>query len=276
MIVYPNAKINIGLSVTEKRADGFHNIESIFYPIGIKDILEIIPNTGFGNVIFSSSGIEIPGDASGNLCIKAYNLLFNDFKIPSIQMHLHKQIPIGAGLGGGSSDAAFTLKALDELFNLNIPKERLIEYASVLGSDCAFFIENMPTYNFNKGNDFELFDLDMSKYYLILLFPNIHVSTADAYSGINPIKPIENIRTLVSSSIENWKEKVINDFEKSVFSKYPAIKKYKEELYDAGAIYASMSGSGSSVFGIFSETPKLKTSKLPVIWEGQMIGKSSE
>lgn len=270
MIVYPNAKINIGLNITKKREDGFHNIESIFYPIGIKDILEIIPNKGFGSVKVTSSGIPIPGKSNHNLCVNAYHLLKDDFDMPSIQLHLHKQIPIGAGLGGGSSDAAFTLIALNTLFNLGLTKTKLKKFAAKLGSDCAFFIENKPTYNFNKGDEFTLFNIDLSSYYLVLSSPNIHVSTADAYAGVSPSLPSENIRDLISRPIETWKNTVVNDFEYSVFGKYPEIETIKNKLYQAGAIYASMSGSGSSVFGIFEKEVNTEHMDFPIMWSGKM------
>ncbi|MCW8897690.1 MAG: 4-(cytidine 5'-diphospho)-2-C-methyl-D-erythritol kinase [Flavobacteriales bacterium] len=254
MIVFPNAKINIGLNVVEKRPDGFHNIESVFYPIfHLKDILEIILNTQSDKVLFSSSGIEIPGNKNENLCVKAYQLLKTDFDIPSVKIHLHKVIPIGAGLGGGSSDAAFTLKLLNTLFTLNLSEEKLITYAQKLGSDCAFFIKNKPVYAYNKGDDFTDYDLNLEDYKIEVLFPNIHVSTKEAYDGIQVRKSEIDLRNQLQLPIEQWKNVVKNDFEKSIFSKYKAIKEVKASLYNQGAVYASMTGSGSAVYGIFNK-----------------------
>lgn len=254
MIFFPNAKINIGLNVVEKRHDGFHNIESVFYPIfHLKDILEIILNTENNEVLFSSSGIVIPGNSNENLCIKAYQLLKEDFDIPSVKIHLHKVIPIGAGLGGGSSDAAFTLKLLNTLFDLNLSQEKLITYAQKLGSDCAFFIKNKPIYAYNKGDEFSEYDLNLDDYRIEVVFPNIHVSTKEAYDGIK-IKASEvDLRDQLQLPIQEWKNSIKNDFETSIFSKYKTIERAKLALYKQGAIYASMTGSGSAVYGIFNK-----------------------
>ncbi|MEI7594813.1 MAG: 4-(cytidine 5'-diphospho)-2-C-methyl-D-erythritol kinase [Bacteroidota bacterium] len=270
MILYPNAKINIGLNIVEKRSDGFHNIESIFVPIGLSDILEIVETKSENKVSFSSSGIYIPGDSASNLCVKAYYLLREKYDLPCVKFHLHKQIPIGAGLGGGSSDAAFTLIGINKLFHLNISNLDLKKYASQLGSDCAFFIENKPTYNFNKGDDYQLIDLNLKDYYFVLAFPPIHVGTADAYSGVKPEKPIENLQVLINKDILEWKNAIKNDFEKSIFKKYPDISKIKDCFYQAGATYSSMSGSGSSVFAIFEKKIDTKLLNLPVVWEGYL------
>jgi len=249
MIVFPNAKINIGLNVVEKRNDGFHNIESIFYPImDLFDVLEIVESKEFR---FTSSGIEIPGEKDSNLCIKAYHLIREDFDIPFVNIHLQKNIPIGAGLGGGSADAAFMLKALNDLFCINLSNEILIDYAKKLGSDCAFFIENKPVYAFNKGDEFENVKLDLSKYEIKIEFPNIHIGTAEAYSGIVPVSSEINLKDLIQLPITDWKSSIKNDFEESVLPKHSLIKILKEKMYANGALYVSMTGSGSAVFGIF-------------------------
>ena len=185
MITFPNAKINIGLFVTEKRQDGFHNLESIFYPIQWNDVLEAIPSDAFE---FNTSGLAIDGDSDSNLCVKAYQLLKNDFDIPPIKAHLHKVIPMGAGLGGGSSDGAFMLKLINDLFELNLSTKQLQNYARQLGSDCAFFIENKPVFAFNKGDEFKEVDLDLKDNKLLCIYPNAHVTTAEAYGGIKPQK----------------------------------------------------------------------------------------
>lgn len=249
MIVYPNAKINLGLYVTEKRADGFHNIESVFHPIPLYDILEVNPSD---ELAFASTGIDIPGEMSTNLCVKAYKLIKEDYDIPSVSIHLHKQIPIGAGLGGGSADASFMLKALNELFKLNITIEQLENYARKLGSDCAFFIENKPKYCFGKGDEFLPTSIDLSQYQIALVNPNIHVSTQLAYSGVSP-KPLEfDLKERLSiEKVKDYKDFLKNNFEDSVCVEYPQINCIKKQLYENGCVYASMSGSGSTVFGIF-------------------------
>jgi len=246
MIVYPNAKINIGLNVLEERADGYHEISSVFYPVKeLVDILEIIPGEDFS---FSSSGIAIPGNS--NICAKAYDLLKADFGIENVQIYLHKQIPIGAGLGGGSADGAFTLKALNEIFDLKLSNTELEKYALQLGADCPFFIENTQKYVTGKGEKMNEIDLDLSAYELKFIFPELHISTAEAYGGVILKHPETNLLDLMSKPIENWKGEVKNDFEISAFEKYPELEKMKEKLYADGAIYASMTGSGSVLYGV--------------------------
>ncbi|MFC5271469.1 4-(cytidine 5'-diphospho)-2-C-methyl-D-erythritol kinase [Adhaeribacter terreus] len=250
MILFPNAKINIGLNVTERRADGFHNLESVFYPVNWCDALEILPSE---ETEFTSSGIEIPGNPESNLCLKAYELLKIDFEIPPVKMHLHKNIPIGAGLGGGSADAAFALKGLNELFELNLTSEQLENYARKLGADCAFFIQNKPVYAFNKGDEFEAVKLHLSGFQIIIVYPEIHITTAEAYGKIKP-KPAEiPVKKAVQNAMENWQKTVFNDFETALFPTYPILPELKKQLYNAGAVYASMTGSGSAVFGIFKK-----------------------
>lgn len=249
MISFPNAKINIGLNIVEKRADGFHNIESIFYPVlDIYDVLEVVKSD---ELVFNSTGITIPGDEKNNLCLKAYYLIKKDFGISPVQIHLHKVIPIGAGLGGGSSDAAFMLKTLNQLFELQLSNEQLITYAKHLGSDCAFFIENKPVYAFNKGDEFEAIQLDLSAYELKIEYPEIHIGTAEAYSGVHPQKSTIDLKQAIKQPIDNWKEKIRNDFEKSIFQNHPKIEALKNKMYQNGAVYAAMTGSGSAVYGIF-------------------------
>ena len=248
MIVYPNAKINIGLNVLEKRADGYHELSSVFYPVrNLCDILEILPSTKFS---FSSSGIEIPGE--GNICATAFEMLKQDFRISNVNIHLHKQIPIGAGLGGGSADGAFVLKAINMLFDLQLSTAQLEEYALQLGADCPFFIENIPKYAQGVGENMSSVNLDLLAYEIQFIFPELHISTAEAYGGITPKKPVANLLDLINQPIENWKTKVKNDFEVVAFTKHPQLEKMKRELYTDGAIYASMSGSGSGLYGVFN------------------------
>jgi 4-diphosphocytidyl-2-C-methyl-D-erythritol kinase len=270
MLTFPNAKINIGLNITEKRSDGFHNIESVFYPVEWCDALEIIlnKNPDATNVVFQSSGLAIPGNESTNLCLKAWNLLQDRINIPPM-IHLHKVIPMGAGLGGGSADGAFTLKMLNEVYELKLSNDELKDFARKLGSDCAFFIENRPVFCFNKGDEFEDFTLNLKGKFVVLVNPDIHISTAEAYSGVSPKKPQIALKTALSQPISEWKKIVKNDFEEKLLLKYPTIAEVKETLYQSGAVYASMTGSGSTVYGIFEEESDLKSS-FPsfAIWQG--------
>ena len=266
MIAFPASKINIGLQLTERRPDGFHNLLSAFYPVGWSDALEIIPAPAFG---FSTSGLPIPG--GNNLCVRAYDLLRLDYNLPPVQMHLHKVVPIGAGLGGGSADAAATINLLNTQFSLNLTIDQREAYARKLGSDCAFFIQNRPQYCVEKGDVFEEINLDLSRYFVLLVYPDLAISTAEAYAGVTPKQPETPLRTLLRAPIETWRDRVHNDFEDSLFPKYPVLASLKRQLYDAGAVYASMSGSGSTVYGIFSTLPdtSLLFSRYTV-WENKL------
>jgi 4-diphosphocytidyl-2-C-methyl-D-erythritol kinase len=250
MILFPNAKINIGLNILSKREDGYHNLETIFYPIAWKDSLEIIKSN---DQQFSSSGISIPGD--GNLCQKAYDLLDQDFGLENVHIHLHKNIPIGAGLGGGSSDAAFTLIGLNEMFDLKLNSIQLKEYALKLGADCPFFIDNKACLAKGIGEELSDVALNISNVFLMVATPNVHVSTAMAYSGVVPHIPAVSLQKLISEPMVNWSMK--NDFEEAIFKLEPKIKALKNKMLDHGAVYCSMSGSGSSVFAFFDKKPTL-------------------
>ncbi len=269
MIVFPNAKINLGLNITEKRGDGFHTIQSCFLPVQWQDILEIIPAK---KTTFKSSGIDIPGKPENNLCLKAYQLLKKDFQLPNVEIYLHKIIPIGAGLGGGSADAAFTLKVLNQLFELYLDDFILEEYAEKIGSDCPFFIKNKPTLALEKGTVFEAINTNLSGKHIVLVYPNIHISTAEAYAGIKPQKPTFSIKDIIENHpITEWENLLKNDFEASIFPNHPQLSKIKNQLYALGASYASMSGSGSTIYGIFGQKPELG-SIFPnfMIWEGTL------
>jgi len=257
MIVFPNAKINLGLNVVERRTDGYHNIETVFYPIGLSDVLDIEPSENCMDYSFSSSGIELGGDPEDNLIVKAYRLLRSEYQFSAIDISLIKQIPFGAGLGGGSSDAAFMLKALNELFELKITKYKLEKYATMLGADCSVFIKNKPVFASGIGNVFTPIKLSLKGYFLLLVKPDIHVSTPEAYSLIVPEKPVISLLELIQTPITEWKDTIMNDFEKSVFVSFPEIQLIKNKMYEMGAVYASMSGSGSSVYGIFKVEPKM-------------------
>jgi len=248
MLAFANAKINIGLNVTEKRTDGYHNIETIFYPIKLYDVIEITDATHTHCIL---KGLPVPGNPQDNLCMKAYALLARDFDLPHQQITLLKNIPIGAGLGGGSSDAAFLLKLVNEKFKLNLSNLELKKYASQLGADCAFFIDNKPMFATGIGDQLEPVELDLSLYNIVLVKPDIHVSTANAYAGIYPKKPLTSVKDLLPLPLITWREAIGNDFERSVLEIYPEIGNIKAELYHSGAIFALMSGSGSTVYAVF-------------------------
>jgi 4-diphosphocytidyl-2-C-methyl-D-erythritol kinase len=255
MVVFPHCKINLGLHIFSRREDGYHTIETCFYPLPWTDILEIIRAEKFS---FSNSGLDIPGNPEDNLCIKAYRLLQRDFNLMPIQMHLHKVIPTGGGLGGGSSDAAFALRVLNSVFNLQLSTKQLQNYASQLGSDCSFFVQDKPMLGSGRGEILFGTLLSLKGMFLVLVKPDIHVATAEAYAGVKPQHPVTSLSEILSLPIAEWNGILVNDFEESVFQKYPAIAAIKQELYNQGAVYASMSGSGASVFGIFNSPVDLK------------------
>ena len=254
MICFPSCKINLGLRITQKRADGFHALETVFYPITLTDALEIIiePETSAAPITFTSSGLTINGDPSDNLCFKAYGLLKKDYPtIPNIKMHLHKKIPMGAGLGGGSSDGAFTLVALNQLFNLQLSEQDLVDYALQLGSDCPFFIINTPAFATGRGEILTPVTVDLNGYTIVIVNPGIAISTKLAFSLITPKIPVTNLADIIQQPISTWKDELINDFEQPIFNSFPELAKIKETLYQKGAVYASMTGTGSTVYGIF-------------------------
>lgn len=256
MLRFPNAKINIGLNIIEKRPDGFHNIETVFYPIPLSDGLEITNSSNKKNNTFSSSGIPINIDEKDNIVCKAFELLRANYTIPSTNIHLHKNIPFGAGLGGGSSDAAFMIKMLNEQYKLSLSSDEMENLAGQLGSDCPFFIANKPIFAEGKGDIFSKVLIDLSGYYLLLVKPNVHISTPEAYSKVKPSHPEKSLKTLIQEPIEKWRHLIFNDFENSIFPNHPELKKIKDNLYEMGAVYAAMSGSGSSLFGIFKDEIK--------------------
>lgn len=253
MIVFPNCKINLGLNIISKRNDGYHNLETIFYPLPFYDVLEIIKNDKATNELFLT-GIEIDGAAENNLCLKAYYLLKNDFpQLPCIKIYLQKNIPLGAGLGGGSANGAFMLKLLNEKFNLNLNETQLLKYALQLGSDCPFFIINKSCFAQQRGEVLERMALNLSAFKILLVNPQIHINTAWAFSQVKPSVPTLSVKEIIQQPVSAWKEHLKNDFELPVYAAHPFIKKIKDNLYKSGAIYAAMSGSGSTVFGIFNK-----------------------
>jgi 4-diphosphocytidyl-2-C-methyl-D-erythritol kinase len=254
MICFPNAKINIGLNITSKRSDGFHEIESIFYPIrNLQDALEIVENNENDNIEFTSSGILIPGNNADNLCVKAYHLIKQICDVPPIKIHLHKHIPIGAGMGGGSADAAFFIQLINSKFNINLSYQQMFDVAITLGSDCAFFLNNKPCFVTGRGEILQPINLDLSNYKIVIVHPNIHISTKEAYSGVVPKKSEKYLLNDIQKPVEEWKDFICNDFENSIFEKYPQLHNIKQQLYAQGASYASMSGSGSTMFGLFKK-----------------------
>ena len=255
MVTFPNCKINLGLNITAKREDGYHDIETVFYPLQLQDALEVIRtaiNDGEPDVLFKSTGLPIEGNTQDNLCIKAYQLLKKDHPgIPPVHIHLHKAIPMGAGLGGGSADGAFTLRLLAEHFQLGLSDQQLAAYALQLGSDCPFFIYNKPCFAKGRGEKLAPVTLDLSAWQFLLVHPGIHVATGWAFSQITPRQPGRTAAEIIHEPVENWRDVLVNDFEIPVIKKYPEIHSIKEKLYAQGAVYASMTGSGSTVFGMF-------------------------
>jgi len=263
MIQYPHCKINLGLSIVAKRADGFHELETVFYPVALKDMLEINPAKTNQATSFSNSGLAIPGDSNNNLCLKAYHLLKADFpSLPEIQMHLHKIIPMGAGLGGGSSDGTSALKILNSLFQIGLNQAQLLKYAEKLGSDCSYFLFDTPCHATGKGELLAPIDVNLSNYSIVLLHPGIHIATPWAFQQITPCKKDKLIAAIIQQPISTWQQELINDFEAPVIHAHPIIGALKNDLYQQGAIYASMSGSGSSLYGIFEKNRKYQKSDL--------------
>lgn len=253
MITFPNAKINLGLNIVEKRPDGYHNLETIFYPINLQDALEVTRRENNDKeYTLHISGSSLEGEPEDNLVVKAYKLLKKDYPgLLPVDIHMYKHIPAGAGLGGGSSDATCMIKLLNDKFSLGLSTERMEEYAVKLGADCSFFIRNKPVFATGIGNLFEPVELSLKGYHIILIKPDIFVSTRDAFAEIKPVRPAVSLKEIVKQPMETWKHSMKNDFEDSVFKKFPEIAAIKDELYDLGAVYAAMSGSGSSVYGIF-------------------------
>ena len=263
MINFPIAKINLGLNVVSKREDGYHNLETVFYPVPIKDALEVFPmEDGFPSDVrcdLKVTNLFIDGDEQKNLVVKAYNMIAQDYELPRVHVHLYKHIPTQAGMGGGSSNCAYMIRLLNEMFSLGMSDEKMIGYAARLGADCAFFIKAQPAYAEGIGEKLQPISIDLSGYKMLVVRPNIPVSTKEAFSLITPQVPKKNCLDIVRQPIETWKDELVNDFERSVFAIHPEIGRLKEMMYEQGAVYAAMSGSGSSVFGLFSDTPDEKS-----------------
>lgn len=275
MVVFPNCKVNLGLYITDKRSDGYHNLQTIFYPLPWCDALEVLPLTlqiqkrilsscntikptyQTDDILFAQSGINIEGSAANNLCVKAFYLLKKSFpSLPPVFMHLHKVLPIQAGLGGGSANAAFALKAISTIFNLSITDNELEKLALTLGSDCPFFIQNNPCVATSRGEQMQLIPLNLNYYTWVLVNPHTHISTPWAFTQIKPVEPKISLQQVIQQPVETWRNTLYNCFEKPVYSHFPAIQQIKEVLYEKGALYASLSGSGSTVYGIFPRNAK--------------------
>lgn len=255
MIVFPNAKINLGLNITKKRNDGYHEIETVMYPIPLQDVLEIIPAN---ETSLHTTGIVMNNcPMENNLVYKAWKLIYDKHNIDPVEIHLHKQIPHGAGLGGGSADAAFTITTLNEIFKLNLSLATMQKLAAELGSDCAMFIENKPVLAKGRGEILAPIKVSLKGTFLILITPPIHISTAEAYKGIKPQTPPIELKRIIEQGIETWNKLLSNDFENSIFNKHVELENIKANLYLNGASYAAMSGSGSAIFGLFYEKPNM-------------------
>ena len=275
MLTFPNAKLNLGLYVTARRPDGYHELETVFLPLPWADVLDVLPAPkGQLASDLTLTGRPIPGDAATNLCLKAYELLKADFPdLPAVQMQLHKIVPIGAGLGGGSADAAFALRAIGEVFGLNLSTGQLENYARRLGADCAFFIQNTPRLARGKGDEFENIGLNISGTACVVVYPGLHVSTAQAFAGIVPRAPAYPLRAALAQPMREWRATVSNDFEATLAPTHPVLASIKQQLYAAGATYASLSGSGSAVYGLFAGVAAAPTLPWPaeyVVWRGQL------
>ena len=274
MLVFPNAKLNLGLHVTARRPDGFHTLETVLVPLPWTDALELLPAPAGQPTSLTLTGRPIPGDPATNLCVRAYELLQADFPhLPPVQLYLHKIVPIGAGLGGGSADAAFALKAANDLFALKLSAETLASYARRLGADCAFFIANKPVLALEKGDIFEDLTLDLAGTGCVVVYPNQPISTAEAYACVVPRPPAHDLRAALAQPMATWRATVHNDFEAALAPAYPVLAAVKQQLYDAGATYASLSGSGSAVYGLWPAGEAVPAMPWPAefsVWRGVM------
>ncbi len=272
MVLFPNAKINIGLNILRKREDGYHDIETLFYPIGLKDALEFVVN-GTNQVNFNCSGLILDINPDQNIVLKAYRMMQEEYSLPGLNIHLHKVIPSGAGLGGGSSDAAFFIKSLNEYFELAISLTKLKSLAARLGADCSFFLENSPSYATGTGKNLLPIEFSLKGYHLLLVMPSFGVDTKTAYSGVVPQDYSFNFKEIVCGKLDTWNQRIKNDFEPSIFLKFPELSAIKSKLSSMGAAYVSMSGSGSSIYALFEKEPDISPIDFPpdtFIWQEQL------
>tara|TARA_B100000780_G_scaffold274472_1_gene239564 strand:+ start:719 stop:1531 length:813 start_codon:yes stop_codon:yes gene_type:complete len=267
MILFPPAKLNLGLQIIGRRSDGFHDLQTIFFQIPLKDIIEILPNPNLnmGCCMFKSTGLPIP--SGENLCEKAYQILHHRHTLPGVHIHLHKIIPMGAGLGGGSADATYTLKILNEMFDLNLSTDELMQYALLLGSDCPLFVDGSSKYAEGRGDILKDIEVNLKGMNLLVVNPKIHISTEESFSKIIP-RTAESCVNIIHKNPKEWRDNLKNDFEKVLFTEYEQLKNIKDTLYEMGAVYASMSGSGSTMYGLFTDTiPKKKWPLDYFLWE---------
>lgn len=258
MIVFPNCKINLGLQVTGKRPDGFHNLSTVFYPVNWCDIAEVKLHNGKEDFKLLTSGLTVSGSVEDNILFKTHQLIKRQYTIPPVEVFLHKQLPMGAGLGGGSADAVFFMKALIQESGIVVPEELQLRWAEALGSDCPFFVHNVPVYAQGRGEVVESCNVNLDAYAIVVVYPGIHSNTKDAFDGIVPRTSDRNLKELIETlPPERWREGVVNNFETTIFKKYPVIAELKNYLYSNGAVYASLSGSGSAVYGIFNTVKPL-------------------
>lgn len=256
MVRFPNSKINLGLHILGKRNDGYHNLETVFYPLGVKDALEVQTAPSNQATTLTITGLPVSGNQQSNLCYKAWQLLKTDFTLlPNVNIHLHKAIPMGAGLGGGSADGAFMLLMLNEKYNLALSEEKLINYALQLGSDCPFFIKNIPCFATGRGEELEPVSVPLMDYYFYIVNPNIHINTAEAFAALQYTLHQTSIEEIIKLPVTEWKDNLVNDFEMGIAQKHTEIAAVKQSLYNNGAVYAAMTGSGSTVFGIYTSVP---------------------
>ncbi len=260
MISFPPSKINLGLNILEKRADGFHNLESVFYPIPLCDALEVIPDYALpeGELVFSTSGLPIPGDQSGNLIVKAHRLFTEKIALPALKVHLHKVIPMGGGLGGGSSNGTWMLRMLNELMGKPFSQVSLRGMAESLGSDCPYFLFDEPCLVKGRGEVLEPYSVNLGGWHFVLLNPGVHVSTKEAFAVIQPQKPLHSVAEVLLDGPEHWSGRLINDFERGVALKFPEIADCLDVLRNSGASYVSMTGTGASVYGLFRTKPQIQ------------------
>jgi 4-diphosphocytidyl-2-C-methyl-D-erythritol kinase len=250
MLAFPGCKLNLGLHILAKRKDGYHDIETCFFPIPWTDVLEFLPAAKWS---FECTGLPIAGNVADNLCVKAYELLKNDFSLPAVAGHLHKILPMGAGLGGGSADGAHTLRILNQLFHLHLSANQLAAYAMRLGSDCSHFLQDRTTIGRGRGEILVPLELTLKGHFLVVVSPEVQVSTAEAYSRVIPQTVQEDLADILRLPIHQWRDRLTNHFEATVFERYPALEQIKKSLYEVGAVYASLSGSGASLYGIFTK-----------------------
>jgi 4-diphosphocytidyl-2-C-methyl-D-erythritol kinase len=274
MLEFPNAKINIGLNIIRKRTDGFHDLESLFYPIGMCDALEFIPAStppGHSGFSFENTGIILTDPVEKNLCIKAYRLVKKKYPVPPLRIHLHKVIPPGSGLGGGSSNGAFMIRMLSGAFGFGITPPEMEEMAAELGSDCPFFIRNQPAFATGRGNNLMPVEPILSGYHVVVVHPGIHINTSEAYSKTIPEESGNRLFESLKLHIHEWKHTIRNDFEEHILGDYPEIGRLKEALYESGALFSSLSGSGSAVYGIFEKAVLLKgIPSTYFTWQGRL------